>query len=131
MHSILPCPPAVGQRLALGGCRTHHANIPAYFPRLAGTDTRYGNYASGMRQYRFITRHRKGKWYASLAEAQTHANAIGAGFLDAAGRFVSYRGTVLELRDAASQIATGTAIIPANSPANARKSKPEQEPEPA
>lgn len=27
------------------------------------------------------------------------ANAIGAGFLDATGVFVSYRGTILELRD--------------------------------
>lgn len=52
-----------------------------------------------MVQYRFITNKRRGKWYSSLAEAQRHANRIGAGFLDAAGRFVAYRGTILELRD--------------------------------
>jgi hypothetical protein len=50
--------------------------------------------------YRFITRHRTGKWYADLRTAQLRANAIGAGFLDPAGNFVPYRGTVLELRSA-------------------------------
>ena len=52
-----------------------------------------------MRQYRFITQHRKGKWYDKLASAQTFAERIGAGFLDAAGRFVTYRGTILEIRE--------------------------------
>jgi hypothetical protein len=52
-----------------------------------------------MTQYRFRTPHRSGKWYASLAQAQRFANAIGAGFLDATGGFVAYRGTVLELRE--------------------------------
>ena len=52
-----------------------------------------------MTQYRFRTAHRSGKWYASLAQAQRMAQAIGAGFLDPNGQFVAYRGTVLELRD--------------------------------
>ncbi|WP_338244704.1 hypothetical protein [Aurantiacibacter hainanensis] len=51
-----------------------------------------------MRQYRFITPHRKGKWYDRLSQAQAFANRIGAGFLDASGQFVPYRGTVLEIR---------------------------------
>lgn len=52
-----------------------------------------------MTQYRFRTPHRSGKWYNSLIQAQRFANAIGAGFLDATGGFVAYRGTVLEMRD--------------------------------
>ena len=52
-----------------------------------------------MTQYRFVTRARAGKWYASLAEAQRQANRIGAGFTDALGHFIAYRGTVLEMRD--------------------------------
>ena len=51
-----------------------------------------------MQQYRFITRNRKGKWYDGLHLAQTHACRIGAGFLDTAGNFVPYRGTVMEVR---------------------------------
>ena len=54
-----------------------------------------------MTQYRFITRNRRGKWYDTLTQAQAQANAIGAGFLDGAGNFVPYRGTVLELRESA------------------------------
>lgn len=54
-----------------------------------------------MIQYRFITPNRSGKWYDRLDEAKARANAIGAGFLDGAGNFVPYRGTVLELRDEA------------------------------
>jgi hypothetical protein len=65
-----------------------------------GTEARQPHWA-GMTQYRFRTPHRSGKWYNSLSQAQSFANAIGAGFLDAAGRFVAYRGTVLELRDKA------------------------------
>ena len=53
-----------------------------------------------MVEYRFITPHRKGKWYRTLALAQHFANVIGAGFLDQAGNFVPYRGTILELRAA-------------------------------
>ena len=49
--------------------------------------------------YRYIARGRRGKWYATLNEAQLHAGRIGAGFLDPAGQFFPYRGTVLELRD--------------------------------
>ena len=52
-----------------------------------------------MTQFRFRTAHRRGKWYDTLDQAQHFANAIGAGFLCPAGRFVPYRGTVLELRE--------------------------------
>ncbi|MEO1968011.1 MAG: hypothetical protein ABGW87_04770 [Sphingomonadaceae bacterium] len=51
-----------------------------------------------MIQYRFITAKQRGKWYNTLIEAQRFASRIGAGFLDAAGNFVAYRGTVLEMR---------------------------------
>lgn len=51
-----------------------------------------------MVQYRFLTPNRRGKWYDRLTLAQSFACSIGAGFLDPAGRFVAYRGTVLELR---------------------------------
>ncbi|WP_370034135.1 hypothetical protein [Qipengyuania mesophila] len=54
-----------------------------------------------MTQYRFITPNRRGKWYPSLGDAQARANAIGAGYLDASGNFVAYRGTVLEFREKA------------------------------
>ncbi|MDG5749452.1 hypothetical protein P8Q88_14835 [Qipengyuania sp. XHP0207] len=54
-----------------------------------------------MTQYRFITPNRRGKWYDNLRDAQARANAIGAGFLDSAGTFVLYRGTVLEMREKA------------------------------
>lgn len=50
-----------------------------------------------MTKYRYITPRRRGKWYPSLNEAQAQANRIGAGFLDAAGTFVPYRGTILEM----------------------------------
>ena len=52
-----------------------------------------------MTQYRFRTPHRNGKWYDSLDQAQRFANAIGAGFLDPAGSFIAYRGTILEKRE--------------------------------
>ncbi|WP_240782145.1 hypothetical protein [Qipengyuania sediminis] len=52
-----------------------------------------------MTQYRFRTPHRTGKWYDSIAQAQRFANAIGAGFLNAAGGFVAYNGTVMEARE--------------------------------
>jgi hypothetical protein len=58
-----------------------------------------------MTQYRFITPHRTGKWYQTLADAQIYANSIGAGFVDASGTFVPYRGTVLELRERTKVIA--------------------------
>ena len=54
--------------------------------------------SSSMIQYRFITAKQRGKWYGTLVEAQRFASRIGAGFLDAAGTFVAYRGTVLEMR---------------------------------
>ena len=56
-----------------------------------------------MTQYRFVTRHRKGKWYDRLAEAQLYAQRIGAGFLDPVGQFVAYRGTILEMRERPSE----------------------------
>jgi hypothetical protein len=53
-----------------------------------------------MTRYRFITPHRRGKWYKTLQEAQYRAGLIGAGFLDPmTGAFVPYRGTVLEFGD--------------------------------
>ena len=68
------------------------------------TETRRRNKRSDdtMTQYRFVTRDRTGKWYKSLTEAQHQANRIGAGFTDALGRFVAYRGTVLEMREVPS-----------------------------
>ena len=54
-----------------------------------------------MFRYRFITPHRRGKWYPDLATAQRFASAIGAGFLDVStGRFFAYTGTRLEIRTA-------------------------------
>ena len=55
-----------------------------------------------MTQYRFITPKRRGKWYDNLRDAQAFACRIGAGFLDAAGRFIAYRGTILEMRQKAA-----------------------------
>ncbi|MDY6949655.1 MAG: hypothetical protein SXG53_28595 [Pseudomonadota bacterium] len=52
-----------------------------------------------MTKFRFRTPHRSGKWYSTLEQAQRAANAIGAGFQDATGGFIAYRGTVLEMRD--------------------------------
>jgi hypothetical protein len=53
-----------------------------------------------MEFFRFVTPHRKGKWYADLAQAQQRANDIGAGFLDrVSGKFVAYRETRLERRN--------------------------------
>ena len=51
-----------------------------------------------MVQYRFVTPKRRGKWYDRLDVAQRFASSIGAGFLDPAGHFVPYRGTILEFR---------------------------------
>lgn len=50
-----------------------------------------------MTKYRFITPHRKGKWYPDPKQAQLFASSIGAGFLERlTGRFVAYPGTSLE-----------------------------------
>lgn len=58
------------------------------------------DYVLAMTRYRFVTPHRKGKWYTSLKQAQAFANAIGAGFLDRlSGHFVAYPGTQLEEQD--------------------------------
>jgi hypothetical protein len=51
----------------------------------------------GLHYYRFVTPHRCGKWYPSLALAQDQAAHIGAGYLDRrTGSFVAYRETRLE-----------------------------------
>lgn len=68
------------------------------FKVLAGTASDFARHRQAMRQYRFITKNRRGKWYSALALAQAFASRIGAGFVDAAGNFVPYRGTVLEIR---------------------------------
>ncbi len=50
-----------------------------------------------MTRFRFVTKHRHGKWYPDLKLAQRFAAAIGAGFLDAkTGQFVLYRDARLE-----------------------------------
>ncbi|MFO1256222.1 MAG: hypothetical protein U1E37_11240 [Sphingomonadaceae bacterium] len=52
-----------------------------------------------MVQYRFVTPHRRGKWYPELTLAQRYAALIGAGFLNTRnGRFQAYRETWLEVR---------------------------------
>ena len=54
-----------------------------------------------MFRYRFITPHRRGKWYPDLQTAQSFAVKIGAGFLERrSGRFFAYRGTKLEMEPA-------------------------------
>ena len=54
-----------------------------------------------MTYFRFVTRHRRGKWYPSLALAQRFASAIGAGFFDnRSGAFVAYPGSTLETVEA-------------------------------
>jgi len=65
-----------------------------------------------MTQYRFITPNRRGKWYDSLNDAQARANVIGAGFLDSAGTFVPYRGTILEI-NARKRAGLATYVRPA------------------
>lgn len=69
-----------------GGCRREQAKLLHHF-------------SNSMTQYRFITRHRAGKWYRTLIDAQRSAVEIGAGFLCPAGTFTPYRGTILEFRD--------------------------------
>ncbi len=55
-----------------------------------------------MHMYRFITPHRRGKWYPDLQTAQAQAGVIGAGFLDTrTGKFIAYRETELEVEDRA------------------------------
>ena len=44
-----------------------------------------------MTRFRFVTPHRRGKWYPDLTLAQRFAETIGAGFLERrSGRFVLY-----------------------------------------
>ncbi len=51
-----------------------------------------------MVHYRFVTPHRRGKWYSDLQTARRFACKIGAGFLDLrSGTFVAYRETKLEV----------------------------------
>ena len=53
--------------------------------------------ANEMTKFRFVTPHRTGKWYSSLAEAQRFADRIGAGFTERlTRRFVAYKHTRLE-----------------------------------
>jgi len=59
-----------------------------------------------MTKYRFVTPHRKGKWYSDLQQAQRFAHAIGAGFVESlTGRFVAYRHTRLEVAEFPDQAA--------------------------
>ncbi len=58
-----------------------------------------------MTEYRYITRHRRGKWYSDLKDAQAQASRIGAGYLDSTGEFYAYRGTVLEFRASPAEAA--------------------------
>ncbi|WP_305095947.1 hypothetical protein [Croceibacterium aestuarii] len=58
-----------------------------------------------MTEFRYITRHRRGKWYSDLKEAQAQASRIGAGYLDSTGEFYAYRGTVLEFRASPAEAA--------------------------
>ena len=54
-----------------------------------------------MKRYRFVTPHRRGKWYPDLETAQRFAAQIGAGFMEMkSGRFFAYRGTKLEVKPA-------------------------------
>jgi hypothetical protein len=54
-----------------------------------------------MFRYRFITPHRRGKWYPDLQTAQRFAAQIGAGLMESrTGRFFAYRGTKLEVAPA-------------------------------
>ena len=57
-----------------------------------------------MTKYRFVTPHRKGKWYPDLKQAQVFASSIGARFLERmTGRFVAYPGTRLEAAEVPDQ----------------------------
>ena len=50
-----------------------------------------------MTRFRFVTPHRRGKWYPDLKLAQRFAEAIGAGFLERrSGAFVLYPEARLE-----------------------------------
>ena len=71
------------------------------FNVLAGTRCGFVKSVQAMIQYRFITPNRRGKWYDTLATAQMYAERLGAGFLDQAGHFVPYRGTILQMRSKA------------------------------
>jgi hypothetical protein len=54
-----------------------------------------------MLRYRFVTPHRRGKWYPDLKTAQRFAVKIGAGFLErSSGRFFAYPNTKLEVEPA-------------------------------
>ena len=64
------------------------------------------HYRPAMTKYRFVTPHRKGKWYSDLQQAQRFAHAIGAGFVESlTGRFVAYRHTHLEVAEFPDQAA--------------------------
>lgn len=62
-----------------------------------GTRARTWHSHHTMTRFRFVTPHRQGKWYPTLALAQRFAAAIGAGFLELrSGQFVAYPGVRLE-----------------------------------
>jgi len=68
---------------------------------LLGTSHHRRHYPGRMKRYRFVTPHRRGKWYPDLATAQRFAAQIGAGFMEMrSGRFFAYRGTKLEVQPA-------------------------------
>ena len=61
-----------------------------------------------MRKYRFVTPHRRGKWYPDLTLAQRFAQTIGAGFLEPrSGEFHAYAGTRLEVSDGGAATGAG------------------------
>ena len=67
----------------------------------AGNSAREFAFYGHMFRYRFITPHRRGKWYPDLSTAQRFAAQIGAGFMESrTGKFFAYRGTKLEVEPA-------------------------------
>ena len=55
--------------------------------------------AQAMTRFRFVTPHRRGKWYPDLKLAQRFAEAIGAGFLERrTGQFVLYPEARMEVQ---------------------------------
>ena len=52
-----------------------------------------------MTRFRFVTPHRRGKWYPDLKLAQRFAETIGAGFLErSSGQFVLYPDARMEVQ---------------------------------
>ena len=75
----------------------HPDTICDEIQQLAGTSHNAVHSCETMTKYRFVTPHRAGKWYPDLELAQRCAEKIGAGFFERlSGRFIAYRGTLLE-----------------------------------